>query len=364
MSSVHWFIHGGEKSTAAEKMCFEGKTCYNSVNIGFLIDGSSSVGDGNFQLVLDFLAGIARSFDISDVGARIGQLHAITMIWLTYWLIDELIGWLTVCWVFRCGAVHLRSETRVRPVRPLDQRRRHQRSEEDLLHERRNGHRRSHQLRHPEPVQVTPITSHQPVPSEAPLVSGDHEMWGAVKSKNFILLQLKTNIWIFNISHWRNIVRLKVDVSWNNWRGWSLSGGPRRFCSCTFSPPGERDRAATSSLLWQTANHTTTSCARQRLHRNKVCVQTKKRHSLCWLLLKPASPSNHQASPCSRWAWPGLPWMTSERWRRSRRTATPSSPESSPASPTSSPRWSEASAETSQRTTEVACVLLYLWWRP
>lgn len=156
MSSVHWFIHGGEKSSAAEKMCFEGKTCYNSVNIGFLIDGSSSVGDGNFQLVLDFLAGIARSFDISDVGARIGQLHAITMIWLTYWLIDELIGWLTVCWVFRCGAVHLRSETRVWPVRPLDQRRRHQRSEEDLLHERRNGHRRSHQLRHPEPVQVTP----------------------------------------------------------------------------------------------------------------------------------------------------------------------------------------------------------------
>lgn len=57
------------------KMCFLGKTCYNSVNIGFLIDGSSSVGDGNFQLVLEFLAGIARSFEISDVGAHIGQLH-------------------------------------------------------------------------------------------------------------------------------------------------------------------------------------------------------------------------------------------------------------------------------------------------
>ncbi|XP_041668821.1 cochlin [Cheilinus undulatus] len=51
------------------------KTCYNSVNIGFLIDGSSSVGDGNFRLVLDFLAGIARSFDISDVGARIGAVQ-------------------------------------------------------------------------------------------------------------------------------------------------------------------------------------------------------------------------------------------------------------------------------------------------
>lgn len=69
----------------AEKMCkinvcFQGKTCYNSVNIGFLIDGSSSVGDGNFQLVLDFLAGIARSFDISDVGAHIGQLHRMKII--------------------------------------------------------------------------------------------------------------------------------------------------------------------------------------------------------------------------------------------------------------------------------------------
>ncbi|XP_037550721.1 cochlin [Nematolebias whitei] len=51
------------------------KTCYNSVNIGFLIDGSSSVGWQNFQLVLDFLAGIAQSFDISDVGAHIGAVQ-------------------------------------------------------------------------------------------------------------------------------------------------------------------------------------------------------------------------------------------------------------------------------------------------
>uniref|UniRef100_A0AAQ6IGN8 Cochlin n=1 Tax=Anabas testudineus TaxID=64144 RepID=A0AAQ6IGN8_ANATE len=51
------------------------KTCYNSVNIGFLIDGSSSVGEGNFRLVLDFLAGIARSFDISDMGSRIGAVQ-------------------------------------------------------------------------------------------------------------------------------------------------------------------------------------------------------------------------------------------------------------------------------------------------
>uniref|UniRef100_A0A3Q0RX79 Cochlin n=1 Tax=Amphilophus citrinellus TaxID=61819 RepID=A0A3Q0RX79_AMPCI len=51
------------------------KTCYNSVNIGFLIDGSSSVGQGNFQLVLEFLAGIARSFEISDVGSHIGAVQ-------------------------------------------------------------------------------------------------------------------------------------------------------------------------------------------------------------------------------------------------------------------------------------------------
>ncbi|XP_041827272.1 cochlin [Melanotaenia boesemani] len=51
------------------------KTCYNSVNIGFLIDGSSSVGQGNFQLVLDFLAGITRSFDVSDVGTRVGAVQ-------------------------------------------------------------------------------------------------------------------------------------------------------------------------------------------------------------------------------------------------------------------------------------------------
>ncbi|XP_062296767.1 cochlin [Scomber scombrus] len=51
------------------------KTCYNSVNIGFLIDGSSSVGEGNFRLVLDFLAGIAKSFDISDVGSHIGAVQ-------------------------------------------------------------------------------------------------------------------------------------------------------------------------------------------------------------------------------------------------------------------------------------------------
>lgn len=51
------------------------KTCFNSVNIGFLIDGSSSVGDGNFRLVLDFLSDIADSFEISDIGSRVAAVQ-------------------------------------------------------------------------------------------------------------------------------------------------------------------------------------------------------------------------------------------------------------------------------------------------
>ncbi|XP_051254931.1 cochlin [Dicentrarchus labrax] len=75
-----WFSTTKHVKPLTQRLCsLDGllcsKTCYNSVNIGFLIDGSSSVGDGNFQLVLDFLAGIARSFDISDVGARIGAVQ-------------------------------------------------------------------------------------------------------------------------------------------------------------------------------------------------------------------------------------------------------------------------------------------------
>lgn len=136
-----------------KRLCLQGKTCYNSVNIGFLIDGSSSVGHGNFQLVLDFLAGIAGSFDISDMGSRIGQPHRMKM----FFFIDSHF-WLTgcVCVLSRRCAVHLRSEARVWPLWLQDQRGHHQRSEEDPLHERRNRHRRSHLLLHSEPVQVPP----------------------------------------------------------------------------------------------------------------------------------------------------------------------------------------------------------------
>ncbi|TDG98525.1 hypothetical protein EPR50_G00201210 [Perca flavescens] len=75
-----WFSTTKHVKPLAQKLCsldslLCSKTCYNSVNIGFLIDGSSSVGEGNFQLVLEFLAGIARSFDISDIGAHIGAVQ-------------------------------------------------------------------------------------------------------------------------------------------------------------------------------------------------------------------------------------------------------------------------------------------------
>ncbi|XP_035024708.1 cochlin isoform X1 [Hippoglossus stenolepis] len=75
-----WFSTTKHVKPLSQRLCsLDGllcsKTCYNSVNIGFLIDGSSSVGEGNFQLVLDFLVGIARSFDISDIGARIGAVQ-------------------------------------------------------------------------------------------------------------------------------------------------------------------------------------------------------------------------------------------------------------------------------------------------
>ncbi|XP_029900693.1 cochlin [Myripristis murdjan] len=75
-----WFSSTKHVKPLTQRLCsMEGlmcsKTCYNSVNIGFLIDGSSSVGDANFRLVLEFLAAISQSFDISEVGSRIGAVQ-------------------------------------------------------------------------------------------------------------------------------------------------------------------------------------------------------------------------------------------------------------------------------------------------
>lgn len=64
----------GQKLCSIDQMLCS-RTCYNSVNLGFLIDGSSSVGEGNFRLMLDFIASVAGSFEVSDVGTRLGAVQ-------------------------------------------------------------------------------------------------------------------------------------------------------------------------------------------------------------------------------------------------------------------------------------------------
>lgn len=71
----NWFGTTKYAKPLVQKLCtheqlFCSKTCYNSVNIAFLIDGSSSVGDQNFRLMLEFMSNIVRAFEVSDVGAK------------------------------------------------------------------------------------------------------------------------------------------------------------------------------------------------------------------------------------------------------------------------------------------------------
>ncbi|NXK59877.1 VITRN protein, partial [Sylvietta virens] len=51
------------------------KTCLNAADIGFVIDGSSSVGTGNFRTLLQFAANISKEFEISDTDTRIGAVQ-------------------------------------------------------------------------------------------------------------------------------------------------------------------------------------------------------------------------------------------------------------------------------------------------
>ncbi|XP_045835372.1 vitrin isoform X2 [Meles meles] len=51
------------------------KTCWNSADIGFVIDGSSSVGTSNFRTVLQFVANISKEFEISETDTRIGAVQ-------------------------------------------------------------------------------------------------------------------------------------------------------------------------------------------------------------------------------------------------------------------------------------------------
>ncbi|XP_038656517.1 vitrin isoform X2 [Scyliorhinus canicula] len=51
------------------------KTCLNSADIGFVVDGSSSVGTGNFHTILQFVANISQAFEISDTATRVGAVQ-------------------------------------------------------------------------------------------------------------------------------------------------------------------------------------------------------------------------------------------------------------------------------------------------
>ncbi|XP_063295832.1 cochlin [Pelobates fuscus] len=75
-----WFGTTKYTKPLVQKLCSHenllcSKTCYNSVNIAFLIDGSSSVGDLNFRIMLEFIMSIIRAFEVSDVGAKVGALQ-------------------------------------------------------------------------------------------------------------------------------------------------------------------------------------------------------------------------------------------------------------------------------------------------
>ncbi|XP_077394939.1 cochlin isoform X2 [Festucalex cinctus] len=75
-----WFGTTKHVKPLAQRLCSMdallcSRTCHNAANIGFLIDGSSSVGDPNFRTVLDFLAAVADKFDISDMGTSVGAVQ-------------------------------------------------------------------------------------------------------------------------------------------------------------------------------------------------------------------------------------------------------------------------------------------------
>lgn len=51
------------------------RTCLNSADVGFVLDGSSSVGSGNFRTLLRFIANLSQEFRISDTDTRVGLVQ-------------------------------------------------------------------------------------------------------------------------------------------------------------------------------------------------------------------------------------------------------------------------------------------------
>ncbi|KAH0622560.1 hypothetical protein JD844_024964 [Phrynosoma platyrhinos] len=73
--SLHKVVHPLVKRICDTDRLACSKTCLNSADIGFVIDGSSSVGTGNFRTVLQFVANISKEFEISDTDTRIGAVQ-------------------------------------------------------------------------------------------------------------------------------------------------------------------------------------------------------------------------------------------------------------------------------------------------
>ncbi|XP_077438660.1 vitrin isoform X6 [Vanacampus margaritifer] len=75
-----WFALRKTVQPLVKRVCdtdrlFCSKTCLNANDIAFVIDGSSSVGTGNFRTVLQFVANITREFEISDTDTRVGAVQ-------------------------------------------------------------------------------------------------------------------------------------------------------------------------------------------------------------------------------------------------------------------------------------------------
>ncbi|MGH0134065.1 UNVERIFIED_CONTAM: hypothetical protein FKN15_054462 [Acipenser sinensis] len=80
MSVPRWFALRKAVQPLVKRVCDTdrlvcSKTCLNAADIAFVIDGSSSVGTGNFRTVLQFVANITKEFEISDTDTRVGAVQ-------------------------------------------------------------------------------------------------------------------------------------------------------------------------------------------------------------------------------------------------------------------------------------------------
>ncbi|CAK6434920.1 unnamed protein product [Pipistrellus nathusii] len=80
LSVPSWFSLHKSAQPLVKRVCDAGrlacsKTCLNSADVGFVVDGSSSVGTANFRTVLQFVANLSREFEISDTDTRVGAVQ-------------------------------------------------------------------------------------------------------------------------------------------------------------------------------------------------------------------------------------------------------------------------------------------------